>query len=271
MSGWATPLFVPGDRPERYAKAAASGADAVIVDLEDAVAAADKARARAALRGAAVLPGGIDLMVRINGCGTPWHDADLLALAGLPLAALMLPKAERAADIEAVRRVVPLPVVALIETARGLAECRAIAQAEGVAGLAFGSVDFCADLGIAHERAPLLFARSTLVLESRLAGLAAPLDGVTTAIDDAALIEDEARQARKLGFGGKLCIHPRQIGPARLGFAPDAAELAWARRVLAAGAGGAVKVDGRMVDAPVLAQARRLLARAAPTDGAPPA
>ncbi len=262
MSAWATLLFVPGDRPERYAKAAASGADAVIIDLEDAVSPAAKLVARNALCRPGAIRFGLDVLVRINSRGTPWHEADLQALAGLPIAALMLPKIEQAADIDAVRRVVPLPVIALIETARGLAECRAIAHAEGVANLAFGSVDFCADLGMAHERAPLLLARSSLVLESRLAGLPAPIDGVTTAIDDATLVEDDACYARKLGFGGKLCVHPRQIGPARLGFAPGAAELAWARRVLAADTGGAAAIDGQMVDAPVLAQARRLLARA---------
>ena len=262
MSAWTTLLFVPGDRPERYRKAADAGADAVIIDLEDAVSPDAKVSARDALCRPGAIPVGIEVLVRINPHGTPWHEADLRALAGLTLTALMLPKAEQATDIDAIRARLALPVIALIETARGLAGCRAIAHAQGVAGLAFGSVDFCADLGMAHERAPLLLARSSLVLESRLAGLPPPIDGVTTEIDDATRVEDDACYARKLGFGGKLCVHPRQIGPARLGFAPGAAELAWARRVLAADKGGVAAIDGQMVDAPVLLQARQLLARA---------
>ena len=252
------PLFVPGNRPERFEKAASSGADAVIIDLEDAVAADAKDAARAALSG-----GFTDrpVLVRINGIGTPWHMADVAAVSGLPFAAMIVPKAEASEDFDALCASSPLPVVALVETARGLAEARRIAAAANVARLAFGSIDFCADLGCAHTREALLSARSELVLASRLAGLTEPIDGVTAAIDDAALVTSDARHARELGFGGKLCIHPRQVAAIRAGFRPDEAEIAWARKVLASG-DGAAAVDGAMVDEPVRVRARSILKRA---------
>lgn len=263
MSGFAavTPLFVPADRPERYAKATASGADAVIVDLEDAVAPARKAIARDALAGGlATLLAGVDAYVRVNAAGTPWHADDLAAIATLRVAGIVLAKAESAAQAESAA--MGRGVIALIESARGMANARTIAASPSVRRLAFGSIDYCADLGAAHLREVLLPARAELVLASRLAGLAAPLDGVTAALDDTALIEDDARHAAGLGFGGKLCIHPRQIGPARAGFAPAAAEIDWARQILAAGDEGAVAVGGTMVDAPVRLRARQILARA---------
>jgi citrate lyase subunit beta/citryl-CoA lyase len=253
------PLFVPGSRPERFEKAVSSGADAVIIDLEDAVAAEAKDAARAALSG-----GFTDrpVLVRINGIGTPWHMADVAAASGLPFAAMMVPKADASEDFEALCASSPLPVIALVETARGLAEARHIAATANVARLAFGSIDFCADLGCAHTREALLPARSELVLASRLAGLTEPIDGVTTAIDESALIAADARHARELGFGGKLCIHPRQVEAIRAGFHPDEAEIAWARKVLASG-DGSTAVDGTMVDEPVRARARSILKRAA--------
>ena len=252
------PLFVPGNRPERFEKAASSGADAVIIDLEDAVAADAKDAARAALSG-----GFTDrpVLVRINGIGTPWHMADVAAVSGLPFAAMIVPKAEASEDFDALCASSPLPVVALVETARGLAEARRIAAATNVARLAFGSIDFCADLGCAHTREALLSARSELVLASRLAGLTEPIDGVTATIDDAALVMSDARHARELGFGSKLCIHPRQVAAIRAGFRPDEGEIAWARKVLASG-DGAAAVDGAMVDEPVRVRARSILKRA---------
>ena len=257
-----TPLFVPGDRPERYGKAAASGADAIIIDLEDAVAPQNKALARVALASPGALPEGIEVYVRINATGTPWHQEDLAAIAQLPVAGLMLAKAESVAEVsQASASAAGKPVIALLETALGLAMAREIAATDCVRRLAFGSIDYCADLGVAHQREPLLVARSEIVLASRLGGLLPPLDGVTAALDDEPLLEDEARYALTLGFGGKLCIHPRQIAPVRRGFAPTAAELVWAQRVMAAGEQGAVAVDGMMVDAPVRARARQILAR----------
>lgn len=251
------PLFVPANRPERFAKAADAGADAVILDLEDAVAAPAKDAARAALRADFA---SVPVLVRVNGLGTPWHAADMAALAGGGFAAVMVPKAEAGEAFAALCAAAPVPVIALVETARGLADARRIAQTAHVARLAFGSIDFCADFGCAHGREALLAARSELVLASRLAGLPPPIDGVTTAIDNAEAIAGDARHARDLGFGGKLAIHPRQIAAIRAGFAPDEAEIAWARKVLASG-DGAAAIDGAMVDEPVRIRARAILGR----------
>jgi citrate lyase subunit beta/citryl-CoA lyase len=249
------PLFVPANRPDRFAKAAASGADAVILDLEDAVAAEDKDAARSALTtGFTDLP----IIVRVNAHGTPWHEADLAAVAELPLAAVMLPKAEEATMIAAVAQATGKPIIALIESARGLANARAVAASGWVTRLAFGSIDYCADLGCAHLRDVLLPARAELVLASRLADLEPPLDGVTAQIDDATAAFDDATHARALGFAGKLSIHPRQVPDVLRAFAPTAEEVSWAKRVLGSG-DGAVRVDGAMVDAPVRAKARAIL------------
>lgn len=258
LSDILVPLFVPGNRPERFEKAGTAGADAVIIDLEDAVAIDAKDEARAALRGDfTALP----VLARVNGIGTPWHVADMAALSSKGFAALVLPKAEGTEAFAALCAASPVPVIALVESARGLADARGIAVTANVARLAFGSIDFSADIGCAHSHEALLAARSELVLASRLAGIAAPIDGVTTAINDAGIITGDARHGRELGFGGKLCIHPRQINAIRAGFAPDALEVDWARRVLASG-DGAAAVDGAMVDEPVRIRARAILSRA---------
>lgn len=258
------PLFVPASRPERFAKAAVSGADAVILDLEDAVAPADKDAARAALNCAITDLPDVELPVvlRINPADTPWHARDIAAARALPVAGVMLPKAETAESLAQVANALAgLPLVALIETACGLAQARAIAALPFVTRLAFGSVDFCADLGCAHTREALLAARSELVLAARLARQPAPLDGVTTDIALSQAAFDDALHAKMLGMTGKLCIHPRQVEPVRRAFAPDEAMLDWARKVLAAG-DGAVALDGEMIDEPVRRRARSLLAAA---------
>ena len=252
------PLFVPADRPERFAKAAGSGADAVILDLEDAVAPEAKDKARSLLDCRFT---DLPVILRVNAIGTPWHAADIAAACAFPFAALMLPKAEDPVTALAAQLPANMSVIALIETARGLAAARQIAALDRVARLAFGSVDYCADLGCAHQQDALLSARSELVLAARLAGMPPPLDGVTTALQTPGAAEEEARHARSLGMGGKLCIHPRQVPEVLTGFRPTEAEQDWARRVLAAG-DGAVAVDGAMVDAPVRQRARAILAAA---------
>lgn len=254
------PLFVPADRPDRFAKAAAAGADAIIVDLEDAVAPDARDAARAGLAGA--LEGvSCPIILRINGPGTLWHEADLAAAARLPLAAIMLAKAESGAACAHAARTAGAPVIALVETARGVVYAHDIAESS--LRMAFGSIDYAADLGMGHTRLSLQSARAALVLAARFALQPAPLDGVTTAIKDADLIEDDSRHAVEMGMGGKLLIHPAQIAPARTGFAPSTDELDWAARVLDAAKGGAaVLMDGAMIDAPVIARAKALLARA---------
>lgn len=257
-------LFVPADRPERFAKAAASGADAVIVDLEDAVAPASKSAARDGLADRLATPASI--VLRINGRDTPWFDDDLRAAAHPGVAAVMCPKTGSADDIAAVRaRCAGKPVLALIETAAGMAGLGTIAASPGVARLVFGSIDFQLDMDIEDDDEALRPYRAQLVLASRVAGLPAPVDGVTTAMGDADALARDARRARASGFGGKLCIHPAQVAGVNAAFAPSPEQLAWARRVVAAtqaSRGAAVAVDGRMVDAPVFARACRLLAAA---------
>ncbi len=253
-------LFVPGNRPERFDKACAAGADAVIVDLEDAVPFADKAVARDAV--AAWLSEEKPVLVRINGADTDWF-ADDLALCRMPgVAGVVLPKAEQAGDIVRLRAAGAIAVLPLIESATGIDHLRAIASARGVQRLMFGSIDFQLDLGIPGEREELLFFRSQLVLASRLAGLAAPVDGVSTALDDADRLADDARHARQMGFGAKLCIHPKQVDAVNRCFTPGADALAWAGRVLEAAAradGAAVALDGKMIDRPVILRAQAIV------------
>lgn len=258
------PLFVPADRPERYAKAAASGADAVFIDLEDAVAPAAKTDARQALVGGAgeVVGTGVPVFVRVNAVGTPWHEDDIAALRHLGLAGIVLPKAERPADIERLAGEIGegAEIIALIESPLGLANARGLAAVADC--LAFGSIDFALSLGAEHRREALLAARSELVLASVLAGKPGPIDGVTTAIGDAGIVADDAAYAASLGFAGKLLIHPKQIAPAIQGFRPKESDIAWAERVLTASGGEAVALDGAMIDAPELARARRIRQRA---------
>lgn len=252
-------LFVPGDRPERYAKALAAGADAVIVDLEDAVAPADKAAARDALR--AWLSPQHPVLVRVNGADTAWFNEDA-ELAGLPgVAGIVLPKAERCEDLAMLRQKGAMTLLPLIESALGLHRALDLARQPGVERLLFGSIDFSLDLGMHEGVEELQYFRSQLVLASRLAGILPPVDGVTTALDDAERILDDARRARRNGFGGKLCIHPKQLAAVHAAFAPSAEEIAWSDRVLAAVAhreGAAVALDGKMIDRPVILKAQAI-------------
>lgn len=254
-------LFVPGDRPERFAKAVTSGADAVIVDLEDAVAPAAKARARAEVA-AWLQAGNGPIVLRINGADTPWFADDLRVAGERGVAAVMLAKCEAADALARVRAAAPeAALLPLVETAAGIDRLREIALAPGVQRLAFGAIDLALDLGVLDEAA-LAPLRLQLVLASRLAQLAPPIDGVCTAIDDAQTLAAETERAHRLGFGAKLAIHPRQVPVIHAALAPSAEEVAWAERVLAAAAqaqGAAVAVDGRMVDKPVVERARFLL------------
>jgi len=257
-AGATTFLFVPGDRPDRFAKAAAAGADVIILDLEDAVAPQGKRQARDHVR--AWLDAGETGMVRINPPGTPWHADDLAAMAGR--APVMLPKAQDPAEVAAVAERAG-EVLALVETALGIHRAAEVCAVPGVVRAAFGSVDLGAELGVDPTDAEALrYARSALVLGSRVAGVEAPVEGVTTAVRDEALLRADSAHARSLGFTAKLCIHPAQLGPVAEVFAPSAAEVEWARAVLAAAQDGGVAVlDGRMVDKPVVDRARAVLSR----------
>ncbi|WP_428390999.1 HpcH/HpaI aldolase/citrate lyase family protein [Lichenicoccus sp.] len=259
MSGCVTPLFVPANRLDLLPKAVASGADAIIVDCEDSIPPVGKEKARLALRNVELA--GCPVIVRINGIETPWFGEDVEAVERLEVTGVLLPKAEPSQDLYDLRTRLPerIRLLLLIETARGIASARKLGDAPGVCRLAFGSVDYAADLGCDHEAEALAAARAEIVLASRLAGLAAPLDGVTLAIKDPVEVTRDAERARRLGFGGKLCVHPAQIEPVRAAFAPRPAEVAQAERILAADKAGATAVAGIMVDEPVRRRARAIL------------
>ena len=258
-------LFVPGNRPERFDKAWASGADAVIVDLEDAVPPAEKSQARSAVE-SWVKPAK-PVIVRINGADTEWFRDDLTCCRMPGVQSIMLPKTEGVPHLKRVEVLLgeSMPILPLIETAQGFAKAQEIARHPAVSRLVFGALDFQLDAGIPGEGEALLYFRSQLVLLSRLAGLQPPVDGITAAIDDADLLRAETRRARQLGFGGKLCIHPKQIASVNECFLPTPEEIAWARRVVeaaAAAGGGAVALDGKMVDRPIVLKAERILQEA---------
>lgn len=265
-----TYLFVPGNRPERYAKAYASGADAVVLDLEDAVAPAAKDEAREAVaRWSREAPEAdrARVVVRINDAHSSAIADDLRLLRHAHITGVMLPKAESAAQVSAVRAAVPgARVFALIESACGISNLQQVASADGVACLVFGTLDYALDLDldITDGSEALVPAASALAIASRVAGLPAPVAGITPQLDDEQRLLADLAWSRRHGFGAKLCIHPRQIAPVHAALAPSAPALDWARRVLAAEAAspGAAQLDGRMIDRPVVLQAQRTLQRA---------
>ena len=259
-------LFVPGDRPERFDKALASGAHAVILDLEDAVIPERKPLARAAMAGW-LARSTARVFVRVNPAGTPWHEEDCALLAYAAVRGVMVPKAEDAGVLAQVAaRLRPeQELLPLVETVAGHFEAATLAQVPRVSRLAFGSFDFMSDSGIQGDAEELDAVRTHLVLVSRLHGLQPPVDGVSLAIDDAAQLEQDVRRSRRFGMGGKLCIHPRQVPVVHTGFAPRPEEVDWARRVLealAAGPLGAIAVDGKLVDRPIALRAEAILGEA---------
>ena len=267
-------LFVPGNRPERFDKALASQADMVIVDLEDAVPVTDKAAARTALALAWQhwpTAQRARMVVRINAAQTASHQDDLSWLAKItPLPIVMVPKAEKTSDLTGVQEALggaAVILIPIIESAEGLANVDALARSPSVRRLAFGNLDFQADLGMAcgADEAELAPVRVAIVVASRRAGLAAPMDGVTTDTQDMSRVQADAARSLRFGFGAKLCIHPLQVAAVHAAFAPTPAQIDWAQRVLqaeTAAGGGAFTVDGRMVDPPVLKLARQCLAMA---------
>jgi citrate lyase beta subunit len=263
-------LFVPANRPERIDKALASGADAVIVDLEDAVAPDAKDAARHALSDWLESPCARPVLVRVNGAETRWHAADLAACRSAAVAGVVLPKAESAGAMAHAHAVTGKPVLPIIESGAGLHQLLPIASAPGCARLVFGKLDLAIDLGLEQgeedsEETVFQPYRAQLVLASRMAGLGSPVDGIFTALDDSSGLAAYTRRARRDGFGALLLIHPRQVATVTIALAPSALEIDWARRVLAAAleaGGSAAVVDGRMIDAPVIARAQRLLAAA---------
>jgi len=257
-------LFVPANRPERFVKAHASGADQVILDLEDAVSEGDKDRARHHL--SEYLNAGGSGLVRINSTQTRWFEDDLRVCLNPGVQGVVLPKAQSAEQVTLVAVQLPrgVKLLPLIETAAGMTNVNQIAAAPGVERLIFGTVDFRTELGIEGDDQELLFFRSMLVLASRTAGILAPVDGVTVSISDADELRNASERGRRLGFGAKLCIHPSQVSEVNRAYRPSDAQLAWAERVVegAKSNPGAFQLDGEMVDAPVIARAVELLKQA---------
>lgn len=260
-------LFVPATRPERFSKALAAGADAVIIDLEDAVEPSLKDQAREHLRTFAHSHPEARVLVRVNGAATEWFQDDLSVCGQYgAISGVLLPKAESAQQI-ALTAATGKPVLPIVESARGVLALSEMAATPGVDRLSFGSLDLMLEAGTTPDtvgaRVLLDHIRCQILLHSAACGLAAPLDGVYPDFSNDDGLADIARQVRHMGYGGMLCIHPRQIPVIHAAFAPTSAEAAWARRIveLADSTGSsAFQMDGKMVDAPVIERARRLLA-----------
>jgi citrate lyase beta subunit len=269
-------LFAPGSDERKLVKALESDADAVVADLEDAVAPGEKEAARALVRDvfAAVadpnagpnLGTGPLRLVRVNAVGTAFHDGDMAALTAIRPDAIVLPKASPEA-VDTLGADGP-PVVAVIETSQGVRLAYEIATRPRVAALQIGAVDLGAEVGLEPRRdgLELVYVRSKVVFDSVAAGLRSPFDIVHLDIEAGAALEEECRLARSLGFRGKACIHPSQVPVVNRAFTPSKSELEWARKVLtayeaaAADGRGAFALDGAMIDLPVVERAQRLLA-----------
>lgn len=262
-------LFTPGDRPEMLRKAPDAGADVIVFDLEDAVAPEHKSDACEAVGDLLADPDfdpDPEVCVRV----TPDPADDLAALDGGRPDSLMLPKVASAGDVADLDRLVrerggSLPILALIESAPGVLAADEIAAAEATDALVFGAEDLSADIGATRtaEGTEVLYARERVVIASSTAGIEA-IDTVYTDIEDAEGLTEETRFARQLGYDGKMAIHPAQVDPINDAFSPDPERVEWAKRVLEARdreGGGVFRVDGEMIDAPLIAQAERIVDR----------
>ena len=276
-------LFAPGNHPRRVEKCLTLGADAVILDLEDAVANAEKVATRAMVVEALNRPRPCRGYVRVNSLGTQWSHGDFVAVVAKGVDGIVLPKVESAADLQtgewllgALEREHGLPegaidLVPIIETAAGYCNIAEIARAaRRTRRLAFGAGDFTLDLGItwSAEETELLPYRSTLIAQSRAAGLEPPIDTVWVSLTDREGFARSVQRAKALGFQGKLCIHPDQVPVVNECFRPTETELSHARRVLDAFAQAerdglaAIQVDGQFVDYPIVYRAQRVIDRA---------
>ena len=279
-------LFAPGNEPRKVSKVATFGADAIILDLEDAVPDADKVATRALARAALKDLQGPLVFVRVNGLKTGLTGGDVEGVVADGLDGIVLPKAESPDDVATLEAMLAraeqragLPpgrvkVLPIVETARGVLAASSIAGAgQRVLTLAFGSGDFTRDLELPSirwslEGAELFYARTKLIVDARAAGRPRPVDGPYVAVRDAKGFEEDCRTARRLGFQGKICIHPSQVPTANRMFAPDPDEVAFCRKVVeafkAAEAAGsaAITVDGIFVDYPIVEKSERIIALA---------
>lgn len=259
-------LFVPGNRPERFEKALSAGAEAVCIDLEDAVAPDAKGDARAAVRAFLAQGARPGLGVRVNGPTSEHLDADCRALSGLPLAFVMVPKVEAPGQVASLRIRLgdEIPLWPIIESPEGLRQAWDIAAVQGVGGVLFGAADYSAEVGCTLEWDALLYARGALAAAAARAGVEL-LDVPYLDIGDEAGLADSTRRAKALGFTGRACIHPGQVTAVNAAYTPHPAEVDRAGRVVAAfeaAAGGAALLDGKLIELPVVRAARRTLERA---------
>lgn len=277
-----TVLFSPGDRPEMMRKAPGTGADTVVFDLEDAVAPGSKETARSAVHEVLSDPAfdpDCEVAVRVNPIGVA-AAADLAAVVGpdVRLDSVMLPKVERGPDVDALERLLAehdrsLPVLALVETATGLLHAEEVAAADATVAVAFGAEDYVASIGAnrTDDGTEVGYARQHVVAAAAAAGVDA-IDTLNTDFEDVEALHEDARRAVDLGFDGKLCIHPSQVGPVNDAFTPDESDVRWARKVLAAkrdadeDGRGVFRVDGQMIDAPLVARANRIIERSGSGD-----
>ncbi len=267
-------LFAPAVRPDVLAKLADRGADAVVIDCEDATPPGAKAEARRhAFRfGSEIAASGTQVLVRINAVGSDWFDDDIREALSADLAAVVVPKVERRGDLDRIADALDaaghreLGVLAGLETALGVADARVLLDHPRVVAAYFGAEDFIADMGGRRTsgNAEVHYARSASVLAGRLAGVPM-IDQVVTDFRDDDAFAEEAAAARDLGYQGKLCIHPRQVELAHDAFTPSPAEVEHARRLVAAydaavdSGLAAIAFEGQMVDGPVVAQARQVI------------
>jgi len=254
-------LFLPASNPRAIAKAREAGADLVVLDLEDAVKAEDKAAARSAAVEAVATAWAMPVAIRVNGAGTEWHSLDLDAVAGSRADLVVVPRATSAHIVGDIRKTVGKPVLAMIETAAGVLAAADIAPE--TAGLIAGTNDLRADLRLPLDatREPISASLQLIVLAARAAGVAA-FDGVFNSLDDEQGFRAEARDGRRVGFDGKSLIHPNQIAPCHEAFAPSAAELERAQALVDAFHGGAERFGNEMIERMHVEAAQRVLARA---------
>ncbi|AGP48492.1 host specificity protein [Psychrobacter sp. G] len=260
-------LFVPATRIDRVEKAFASGTDAVIVDLEDAVATTDKVQARKDLQVYYNSQAYQPIWVRINKAGSEEFFKDVVLCQQMPnLAGVLLAKAEQASDIESVHKLTDLPVIALIETALGLYQIDSMAKSAGLLAFSYGFLDLCNDLqvhvGTAAADVIANQIRYQLLLTSKVHQLLAPIDTVYTDFNDGKGLGQRVQLWSQMGMSGMLCIHPKQVATVKQSLQPTDADIEFARRVIEEyeRSGQAIfKIDGKMVDAPVIERCRQLL------------
>ena len=256
-------LFVPASTPDRIPKAMATDAHRVIIDLEDGVGFEAKEQAR---QGLAELVLNQPAVLRINAIGTPYFDDDIAAAAQLPwVEAVMLPKVESPLHVERIRSVLPahIKILALVESALGIVRLDDIAAARPDR-LIFGSADYLADIGASFSSEVLNYPRTRLVIASRAFSLPSPVDGPAIVMKDLDAIRADSQDARGLGMGAKLCIHPAQVPVVNEVFGISDEQRRWAEAVLAEAKNhsGAFSFEGDMIDEPILKRARLMLANA---------